>query len=136
MEFTRLGNIDISKITLVPREDLFVDGSFIAFDIVGEGDINPQKFLTNDFLRFTILKFFNGIVRMDVQRRPNPKGRHYHYIDLTGICTQEESEHLNKLYCNMTGAPPDLIADGEVGGDWYKEIFSRCHPFASSTRRA
>lgn len=135
MDFYMIHPIDIDSVTLIPRPDLDLDGSFTAFDIVG--GIDTRDLLAEECSRFTIFKFPNGVVLLQIKCKYSPKPRaRCHTIKTYGVCTQEEAAAMNELYSKSIRAAAHGLLTSEIGGEWYDEIFSRCHPFASSSRRA
>lgn len=135
MDFYIIHPINIDRAKLIPRPDLDLDGSFIAFDIVG--GIDTRGLLAEEFSRFTIFKFPNGVVLLQIKCKYSPKPRaRCHTIETYGVCTQEEATTMNELYSKSIGDMAHGPLTGEIGGEWYDEIFSRCYPFISSSRRA
>lgn len=131
MKFYRMRDIDLDKVQIIPRLDLDVDGSFTAFDLVG--NIDTTGLLAAVFSRFTIFKLPHGVIRLRIKCKYNPSGKRCQTVETYGVCTQEESELLDAIYRNAADASPDEISGGEVGGSYYDKIYCMCHPFASPT---
>lgn len=127
MKFYRIHDINLDKVQLVPRHDLEADGSFIAFDIVS--DIDTSGLLGEVFSRLTIIKYFNGVVLLQVKCKYSAKDKRHHTVETYGICTKEESDTLEELYCKAMDLPTSYLMPASIGGEKYTAIMKKCYSF-------
>lgn len=89
MKFTRFHDVDLANLTLTPRRDLEVDGSFIAFDIEGFDMSGISAF---EPTQFTMFKYINNTIALKI------KCKAWSTIKTRGTCTTEESTIMNRVY--------------------------------------
>lgn len=132
MDFYRIPPISINKVKLIPRPDLVVDGSYIAFDIVG--DIDTTGLLARVISQSTVFKSSSGVIRLLFKCKYDQSDRRSYTVETYGVCSKAESDAMDEIYWKGTGERPICLT--EFGGKRYTSIFDQCHPFASMTALA